>query len=375
MKSNKKLFYFVTEDWYFSLHWLHIAVAAQTAGFDVSVVTRVRDHGDAIRDAGLTLIPFENSRQGMNVFHEIYTVVRLARLFRSNAPDLVHNVAMKPTLYGSLACRLGGIDAVVCTLAGMGWLFTSGTLVAKSLKRLITFIFRHFLANRLIILQNNDDSRYLKNLGLNNVRVVRGAGVDTSKFFPREENAGTPLVILPARMLWDKGIQEFVEAAKILKGRGVAARFVLVGGVDPGNPAAIAHDQLEQWSRDGIVEWWGQRNDMAEVYRQAHVVCLPSYREGLPTVLTEAASCGRPIVTTDTVGCREVVQHGGNGFLVSVGSVPELADALQRLIENGELRQSMGLRGREISLREFAVERVVSETLRLYSEVVAVVAS
>lgn len=368
---HKKLVYFVTEDWYFCLHWLRIAVASKSAGYDVSVVTRVRDHGDFIRQAGITLVPFEISRQGMNPFREISTIARLVALYREISPDIVHNVAMKPLLYGSLASRLAGITRNVSTLAGLGWLFTSPSIIAKMLNRIVVSLLGKFFVDSVVILQNYDDAFFLRSLGLNRTKVIRGAGVDVNKYVPSPEPSGSPLVILPARMLWDKGIKEFVEAARLLATRGITARCVLVGGTDTGNPTAVAAEKLNEWKAEGVIEWWGQRNDMPEVYEQAHIVCLPSYREGLPTVLIEAASSGRPIVTTDSVGCREVVRHGENGFLVPIKSVIELTEALQLLIEDADLRKKMGAEGREIAVREFAVEKVTAETIAMYRELLA----
>jgi len=366
--KGKKLVYFVTEDWYFCLHWLRVASAAKSAGFDVAVITRVREHGDAIRQAGLTLIPFEISRQGMNPIQELFTITRLIALYRYHAPDIIHHVAMKPTLYGSFAARLSGINHVVCTLAGLGWLFTSPTKVAKVLSKVVSLILSRYFQNVALTVQNSDDARFMASLGLQHINLIRGAGVDTRKFSPEDEVAGTPLVVLPARMLWDKGVKEFVESAKLLKNKDIKARFVLVGGSDSGNPAAVDLRQLESWVDEGIVEWWGQRNDMPEVYKQAHIICLPSYREGLPTVLIEAAASSRSIVTTDTIGCREVVRHGENGYLVPIRRTIELADALEELINNSELRKQMGRKGREVVVQEFAVERVVAETMALYEE-------
>lgn len=203
-------------------------------------------------------------------------------------------------------------------------------------------------------------------------KLIRGAGVDTKEYsYSPEPLAGPPRVVLPARMLKDKGVIEFVAAAEILKRRGVDAQFVLVGDTDLHNHAAISVKQLSAWAAEGCVDWWDRRNDMPAVLANAHIVCLPSYREGLPKALLEAASSGRPIVTTDTIGCREVVRHGENGLLVPLRSTVELADALQRLIENPELRQKMGLRGREIAVQEFAVEKVIAETLAVYKELIA----
>lgn len=193
--------------------------------------------------------------------------------------------------------------------------------------------------------------------------------MDTAIFHPSDEPAGPPVIVLASRMLWDKGPGEFVEAAKLLHERRVNARFVLAGDSDLQNPNSVPQSTLKEWSRTGVVEWWGKRDDMPEVFAQASIACLPSaYGEGVPKVLLEAAACGLPIVTTDTPGCRDVVRHDENGLLVPVRSSVELADALQRLIENPELRRRMGARGREIAVNEFAVEKVVAETMALYEE-------
>ncbi len=187
-------------------------------------------------------------------------------------------------------------------------------------------------------------------------------------YAPFPEPDGTPLVLLPARMLWDKGVAEFVEAATQLKSRGMLARFVLVGEPDIENPASVPEHQLISWQKDGVVEWWGRREDMPQVLKQSHIVCLPSYREGLPKSLLEAASCGRPIVTTDVPGCREIVHDGENGILVEARNSTALADALARLLADRELRKWMGRRGRERVLNEFSQEIVVAQVLAIYHE-------
>ncbi len=220
-------------------------------------------------------------------------------------------------------------------------------------------------------MQNEDDRIMLIERGIveeTRTVLIRGAGVNTDEFsYSTEPAEEVPLVILPARMLKDKGIVEFVTAVKLLKKRGVNARFVLAGAADYHNHAAVSERELNDWVESGTVEWWGRCENMPEVLTNCHIVCLPSYREGLPKALLEAASCGRPIVTTDTIGCREVVVDGENGFLVPLFSTVELADALQKLIENPELRLEMGKCGREIVVKEFAVEKVISETLMVYN--------
>jgi len=371
--SRPKLLYFITEDWYFCSHRLPLALAAQGAGYDVAVVTNVNEHGEAIRQAGIRLIPLNLSRRGMNPLSELAMLVRLIVLYRKEEPDLVHHVAMKPVIYGSLAARLSGVPRVVNALAGLGYVFTSDQLTASLLRPVIGSAFKRLLNSRstCLILQNNDDrAMFIRRRFINDarIRLIRGSGVDTAVFSPTPEPPGIPVVMLSSRMLWDKGIKEFVEAARQLKARGAEARFVLVGDTDTHNPTAISNEQLIAWHTEGVIEWWGLRDDMPAVLAQANIVCLPSYREGLPKVLLEAASCGRPIVTTDTPGCREVVRNGENGLLIPVRSTLELADAIQNLIANPELRQKMGLRGREIVMSEFAVEKVVSETMAVYEE-------
>jgi len=371
--SRPKILYFITEDWYFCSHRLPLALAARDAGYDVAVVTNVNEHADVIRRAGIRLIPFDLSRKGMNPASELAVLARLVALYRKEKPDIVHQVAMKPVLYGSLAARLSGVSRVVNALAGLGYIFTSDQPKARFLRPVIGSAFRGLLNSRRsrLILQNQDDrAKFIRKrfISEKRIRLIRGSGVDTAVFVPTPEPPGVPVVILPSRMLWDKGVREFVDAAGQLKKRGISARFVLVGDTDPHNPSAIPTEQLTAWHAEGAVEWWGRRDDMPAVFEQSHIVCLPSYREGLPKVLLEAASCGRPIVTTDTPGCRDVVRQGENGLLVPVRGTAELADALQLLIEQPELRKKMGCKGREIVVSEFALEKVVAKTMNIYRE-------
>lgn len=369
-----KLLFFITEDWVFCSHRLPLALAARDAGYDVTLVTNVSSHAEKIRQSGIKIIPFNLDRGSVNPLKELATVARLTAIYRQEMPDIVHHVAIKPILYGSIAARMAGVPHIVNALTGMGYLFTSNHLKTRLLRPFINAAFKAVLNNKKsrLIMQNQDDRTMLVNAGMvdaDRTRLIRGAGVNTEEFSCRPEPiAMPPRVVLPARMLKDKGVVEFVAAARLLKDRGVKAQFVLVGDTDLHNHAAISVVQLTAWAEEGCVDWWDRRNDMPEVLTNSHIVCLPSYREGLPKALLEAAACGRPIVTTDTIGCREVVRHGENGFLVPLRSTVELADALQRLIENPELRQKMGLRGREIAVQEFAVEKVIAETLAVYKE-------
>ena len=202
-----------------------------------------------------------------------------------------------------------------------------------------------------------------------NAILIRGSGVNTSQYEYRPEPTGSPVIVLPTRMLWDKGVREFIDAATEIKKSGVKCKFVLAGSPDPENPVSIPEETIRQWHSKGIVEWWGQRNDMPEVYARSNIVVLPSYREGLPKVLLEAASCGRAIVATDVPGCREIVRHKENGFLVPPYDSKSLAEAIKILVKDSELRAKMGMRGREIVEAEFSDEIVVKQTMDVYKRI------
>lgn len=373
---HRKILFFATEDWFFCSHFIDRAVAAQQAGYEVGVITRVRAHGDVIRSAGLRLIPLDLSRRGKNLLRELDVIRRLVRIYRTECPDLVHQFALKPILYGTIAARLAGVKTIVNAPVGMGYVFSSRKWKARFIRPLVILSYRWLMnpPRSWVVLENPDDERLLIGLWIANARhtrVIRGAGVDLQRFAVGPEPEGGVLVVLAARMLWDKGVGEFVEAAQLLRSAGVSARFVLVGDADTANPAAIPESQLSAWQAEGLVEWWGHRDDMPKVLSQAHIVCLPSYREGLPKVLIEAAASGRAIVATDVPGCREIVCHGENGLLVPARDARALAEALKQLILDPSLRQRMGKRGREIAEAEFSVERVNNETLALYKAVLA----
>ncbi len=362
-----RLLFVVTEDWYFVSHRLPLAVAARAAGYEVTVATRIDRHSEPIRAAGLDLVPLELSRRGGNPLSEIFS---LWRLYRRVRPDIVHHVALKPVVYGSIAAMLAGTRAVVNAVAGLGWLFTAAhgwaRLARPFLGRALALLLDR--SRGITIVQNPEDQAMLQRAGVRDrcLRLIRGSGVDVQAFRPGDPAAGPACVMLVARMLRDKGVVEFVMAARRLAAQGIEARFVLVGDPDPANPATLTESDLLAWDgRDGV-EWWGRRDDMPAVWRLAHVACLPSYREGLPKALLEAAATGLPIVATDAPGCREVVCDGDNGLLVPVRDATALAAALRRLITDAELRRRMGARSRQRAEAEFAQEIVIAETLAVY---------
>ena len=369
----KTIIYFVSEDWYFCSHRLPIARKAFAEGFKVVVVTRVSNHGDIIESEGFELASIEINRGSMNLFSELRTISTLYSYYKQYKPDIVHHVAIKPVIYGTLVARLIGSIKIVNAMAGLGFVFISNKKKVKLLRLFIHRLFRFLFDNKngQLILQNKDDLGYfLKNklVKKDRISIVRGSGVDIKKFIPVEGSTGVPIIMLASRMLWDKGVGEFIDAAKILKQVGIRARFVLVGKNDSENPASIPKRQLNEWHGSGVIEYWGEQTKMHEVLPKASIICLPSYREGLPKVLLEAASCSIPIIATDVPGCREIVHEGENGILVPLKDSSSLASAIKELINNPEKRKSMGINGRRLVESEFSEKIVVSQTLRVYQE-------
>ena len=371
--TKKKLLYLVTEDWYFVSHRLALAEAARDAGYDVTVVTNVAKHGGVIRNAGLNLIPADFDRSGLNPLRDSATIAKLAAIYRREKPDVVHHVAMKPVLYGSIAARAASVPRVVNAIMGLGYVFTSESAKANILRPAVRVALRAALSAKSsrVIVQNRDDRQQLITSQLAkeaDVRLIRGSGVDVPAYATTPPPAGRPRVILPARLLRDKGIVEFIEAARLLKHDGVDAEFVLAGAPDPLNPASLTQDEIDSYVREGVVTHLGWRDDMASVFADATIVCLPSYREGLPKALLEAAASGRAIVTTDVPGCRELVQHDVNGLLVPARDAHALAAALRRLISDPVLRGRLATAGRAMVETEFSLSRIIAETLAVYAE-------
>lgn len=350
-----------------------LAQAAKKAGYEVVVVTRVRAHGERIRQAGIRLVPFDQDRRTVNPFLLISTIIRLACIYRRERPNIVHNVSLGPIVISSISALLSGNIKIVNALTGLGWVYGSSNFLAMFSRSVLRVILKRILVTGTVIVQNSDDKLWLLEKGLkaSNIKLIRGSGVDTRRFRPvlRGEFEGGPIVVLVARMLWDKGIKEFVEAARMLQRRGSLARFVLVGVPDGSNRACISKQKLEEWVEEGVVEWWGYREDMELVYQKCVVACLPSYREGLPKSLLEALASGLPVVSTNVPGCREVVLDGVNGFLVPPKDASSLANAIDALLQNYDLREAMGKYGRRLVENEFSIDTVANATLELYHEI------
>ncbi|MFA6092853.1 MAG: glycosyltransferase family 4 protein [Elusimicrobiota bacterium] len=368
-----KILYWVSHEAYFWSHRAALARAAKAQGHEVLVMTWTQDEGARLAAEGFKPLPLRLRKGSINPFLDLVALIGALRIYLREKPDIVHHVALKPVIYGSLAARLAKVPGIVNALAGLGHLFTAKDMRTTLLRGLVKAMLRLTLPgkNGRIIFQNPDDLARLAKEGLadkEHAVLIRGSGVDTQAFQPSPEPAGAPVFLLASRMLRSKGVPEFVEAARRLRAKGVAARFVLVGEGDPENPVSIPQAELDEWNKEGVVEYWGRREDMPAVMSSSHVICLPTtYGEGVPKVLLEAAACGRPIVATDIAGCREIVLHEENGLLVAPRDAGALEEALHRLATNADLRVRMGLRGREIALREFRQELVARRTLELYA--------
>ena len=371
--ARPRIIYLVTEDWVFVSHRLPIARAARDAGYDVVVATRVADHGAAIEREGFTLVSLPWNRRSLNPFHELSITLQLAALYRQLKPTLVHHVAVKPALIGSLAAFLAGVDNVVNAITGLGYVFTSTSSRARFLRPIVRLGFRLLLrrANSQIIVQNPDDGEVLtRECGIDqgHIRLIRGSGVDLDRFQAIHEPASPPIrATLASRMIWDKGIGDLVEAARKLKDMGAPVTVILAGKPDPDNPASIPESQLKAWHDEGIVEWRGFVADMPRLWAESHIAVLPSfYGEGVPKCLIEAAACGRPIVAADGPGLREIVCDGDNGMLVPAHDPTALADAIARLAGDTTIRTRMGAVGRRLAETGFSDKQVAAETLAVY---------
>jgi glycosyltransferase involved in cell wall biosynthesis len=339
------------------------------------VAARPNQHVHQIEAAGLRFVPLAFERNGVNPFYELKTLFQIAKLYRKEKPDLVHHIALKPVVYGALCGLMFRRLQVINAPVGMGFVFSSASLLARALRPLIMGVLRLCLATprSQVVFENKDDMEAFVNAGTvpaKRAHLIRGAGVNLQQFKPNKNLGQVVRILLPARMLLDKGVREFIAAAGRLRSSGVDAEFLLAGGTDS-NPAGITEAQLREWHDGGDVSWLGQVSDMPELLRSVHIVCLPSYREGLPKSLLEALAAGLPVVTTDVPGCREVVQDGHNGLLVPARDVDALTAALARLIEDPALCQTYGARGRAMAEQWFSDDTVIAQTLHLYGQQVA----
>lgn len=370
---------FANTDWYLYNFRRSLALALRDAGHEVILLSPPGPYGAKLQALGLPWHPAPMDRRSLNPLREAALVMWLSRFMKSQGVDLVHGFTIKCAVYGSLAARLAGVPARVNAVAGMGYVFTSNDAKARVLRPVVRSLLRLALGGQgsRLILQNPDDVRLFQKAGLvdeTTIRLIPGSGVDCSRFAPTDsapQQPGTRMrVVLPARLLWDKGLAEFIDAARQLRAAGKPIDFLLAGDPDPGNPAAVPESTVRQWMDEGLVQWLGHVDDMQALFRSVDVVALPSYREGLPKGLIEAGASGLPLVTTDVPGCREVVTNNVDGLQVPVKNATALADALARLCDDPALRARLGAAARAKALAEFDERIVIERTMMVYEELV-----
>ena len=375
MEGPAHLVFVVNTDWFFLSHRLPLAREAVRRGWRVTLVAPDTGRLDGLAAEGVGVVDLPLSRSGTNPLAEAPTLAFLARLYRRLQPDLIHHVTPKPVVYGSLAARAVPRVPVVNAVSGLGYAFIGKPWwhpLPPAVRQLYRIALRR--PRSTAVFQNDTDLDQLAGAGLvdpDRAVLIRGSGVDVERFAPAPEPAGAPVVLLAARLLRDKGVGEFVQAARTLRQQGVEARFALVGTLDPGNPAGVDRATVEGWVAEGAVEWWGYRSDMPEVYRQSTVVALPSYREGLPKALLEAGATARTLVATDVPGCRDVVTHEQTGLLVTARDAGALADALARVLADPDLRQRLRQSARADVEANHAVDHIVAQHFALYERLLA----
>lgn len=363
-------------DWYLYNFRLALAKYLRQEGIEVTLFSPPGKFVPLLEESGFRWIPWQMGRQTIAPWSEIASLWQAYAIYKREKPDLVHHHTIKPVLYGTLAARMAGVHGIVNSITGRGYIFLGEERRARWLKRLVLPIYRLALNSSRcgVIFENPNDRRYfLDNHLLPEERtwLIEGVGVDPERFLPQPEPVGTPVVLLAARMLWDKGVGVLVEAAHQLKSE-IQVRVVLVGDPDPGNPATVSRKTLEQWHSEGVIEWWGWQPDMPRIYNQCHIIALPTmYGEGVPTTLLEGAACGRPLVASDIPGCRQIVLDGYNGFLVPPNDSSALAQAIKRLVSDPALRGRMGNASRQLVLEKFTHAQVNAATLGVYQHVLA----
>ncbi len=367
-----KIILFANTDWYIYNFRLALAKELRSHGYEVVMLSPPGKFHERLQANGFQWIPFPLSRQGINPLSELWTLWRLIRIYHQIKPAIVHHFTIKPVIYGSLAAHILGIKGIINSITGLGHLFIDPGPITRILRSLAKIFYRASLKKTQVIFENlEDQTTFIQNrlLQPEQAHLIPGTGVDVEKFQPTIKTNDIPLVLFSSRMLITKGLLEFVEAAQLLKQKGLKARFAIAGIPDPGNPASVSNEQIDTWQRSDLVEIWGWQDDMPSTLAKADIFCLPSYREGVPNALLEACASGVPIVTTNVPGCRDVVTHELNGLLVPLRDSQALANAIEKLLNDTSLRDTMGNAGRKIALEKFSLDKIIEQTFSIYQRV------
>lgn len=373
--APKKIAFFVTEDWFFVSHRLKLGRACRERNWHVVVAARASDAAERIRNEGIEPRPIRLRRGSVNPINELVTLFDVFWTMWRVRPDIVHLVGLKLILYGSIASMFFPRMVVVNAVSGLGTLFTTGGSTSRALlRRFVLFVLGHLIRRKhsWVIVQNRDDEAMFSGVAPSGQTVwIPGVGVDINAFRPTSEPEGPVVAALVGRMLAEKGVREAVEAARILRERGLDLVVRLIGSPDPENPSSISVQTLRQWVDDGLVEWAGHQSDIPGVWRDAHIALLPSYREGFPKALIEGMACGRSAVTSDAIGCREVIEDGVSGFIVPLYDAEVMADRLEQLGRDADLRERMGQAARRRVETLYADTEIAEQTLAVYDAALA----
>ncbi len=370
MPANKRIIYVVNVDWFFISHRLPLALEAKNRGYEVTIATTNTGRFKELEALGFQLVDLKIDRSGTNPFKELFFILKLIKILKRIKPTVIHNVTLKMCIYSSIASRFVKIDKVINAIGGLGYNFTADrkSRSQKIISSLMKFAFNQ--RGFSFIFQNPDDLQLFQKLNFSNGNkfyLIKGAGVDLNKFNFSERKTGKIIsFISTTRMLKDKGISEFIAASKVVSTKYPDTRYILAGGIDTENPSSFTEDELNKELKGTNIDWLGHRNDILELLQNSDVMVFPSYREGLPKSLIEAAAVGLPIITTDTFGCRDCVEEGINGFLVPIGNSNILAEKMIELIDNPAMRQAMGKASRVKAEKEFSLEMVIEKTFELY---------
>lgn len=362
-----KLLLAANTDWYLYNFRLSLANYYRSQGAEVVLASPPGPYVPQLQQAGFRWINWPIGRQSMRPSGELRSIFRFARLLRQESPDLLNLFTIKPILYGTIAAQWAKTPAVVNFVTGRGYVFLSTDWQARLVRPLVRFLYKIFLAppNIQLIFENEGDRDYFiqsRLIPIQRSSLIPGVGTDLERFTFTPEPEGVPAIAVVARMLWDKGIGVMIEAAQLLRSRGLPFRLILAGEPDPGNPSSIPEQVIHEWQKQEGVEYLGWQSAVENIYRQSHIVCLPSFFEGVPTTLIEGAASGRALVATDLPGCREVIQEGVNGLIVPVHDAPALADALEKLLRDPALRRQMGIAGRAAAEQKFSYQNINQQT-------------
>lgn len=373
-----KVLFFANTDWYLYNFRLPLAKFLRQHGLDVVMLSPVGSYGPALQAEGFRWIGLDMNRRSLNPARELALIRRISSVYAAEKPDIVHHFTIKCVVYGSLIARWNGIRNRVNAVTGMGYVFSDDGYKARLLRPVVRNLIKAALGGEgsRLILQNKDDVAAFVAADLapeDAIHLIRGSGVDVTRFSPLLPAGERPVmrVLLASRLLWDKGIREYIEAAKIIKAEKLPVEFLLAGSPDPGNPGSVPPAQLAKWQESGAVHYLGHIADMPQLLAKIDVAVLPSYREGVPRSLLEAAACGVPIITTDVPGCREVVSHEVNGLLIPARDAGALARAIRSLYERPAERARMGCAGRDAVLNNFDQRIVFEKTFAVYRDLLS----